>query len=157
MSGSAESTAQAPSNFVIVVVEDNPADILLVREALHANSVDSHLETYGTGESALAGLSRWLETDDPQLPNLVLLDWNLPVINGAEVLRTIRRWPLFNSTPVAVLTSSGSPRDRSQALHLGATRFIQKPMNLDDFVLHVGKQIRELLRGGGAQAASPQS
>lgn len=139
---------------IIVMVEDNPADILLVREALSANSVVSDLETYETGESALAGLSNRLNSEAPVLPDLVLLDWNLPVINGAEVLRTIRQWPLFNSTPVAVLTSSGSPRDRSQALNLGATRFIQKPMDLDDFVWQVGSQIREML-GSGAQTATP--
>lgn len=139
---------------VIVVVEDNPADIILVREALAVNSVVSQLETYGTGESALAALSSRLEEESPNLPNLVLLDWNLPAINGAEVLRTIRQWPLFDLTPVAVLTSSGSPRDRSQALNLGATRYIQKPMNLDDFVHQVGQQIRELLKGS-AQAANP--
>ena len=135
---------------VIFIVEDNPADIILVQEALEANEVISQLETYGTGESALAALSMRLAAADPHLPNLVLLDWNLPVINGAEVLRTIRQWPLLNATPVAVLTSSGSPRDRSQAMNLGATRYIQKPMTFDDFVQQVGGQIRELL----AQATS---
>lgn len=139
----------------IVVVEDNPADIILVREALSVNRVDSELETYGTGESALAALASLLSSETPKLPSLVLLDWNLPLINGAEVLRTIRQWPDFDRTPIAVLTSSGSPRDRSQALDLGATRYIQKPMNLDDFLFVVGRQLRELLvEDGGAKTGS---
>lgn len=131
--------------FSIVMVEDNPGDIVLVREALHVHQVHCNLITYPTGESALLALSRWLDDGNGSAPDLVLLDWNLPIIGGAEVLRAIRERPGFQSLPVAILTSSGSPRDRAQALHLGATRFIQKPMNLDDFMQQVGRQICELL------------
>jgi CheY-like chemotaxis protein len=136
-----------PTNepFSIVLVEDNPADVVLVREALEVHEVSCKLQSYGTGESALLALARALNGDKSPLPDLVLLDWNLPVMGGAEVLRTIREWSDFTSIPIAVLTSSGSPRDRSQALTLGATRYIQKPMNLDDFVQQVGTHIRELL------------
>jgi CheY-like chemotaxis protein len=131
---------QRPSIFL---VEDNPADILLLQEALKAKNVSSNLETYQTGESALAELSTRVEENS--LPDLVVLDWNLPGINGADVLHTIRQWRQFDQTPVAVLTSSGSPRDRSQALHLGADRYIQKPMTFDEFIDEVGRQIGELL------------
>jgi CheY-like chemotaxis protein len=133
------------NEYTIMIVEDNPADILLVREALHAHRVDCCLETHDNGERAVQALSRWEYDGATSLPNLVLLDWNLPTIGGADVLRAIRNRPQFHSVPVAILTSSGSPRDRAQALSLGATRFIQKPLGLDDFINQVGRQVRELL------------
>jgi CheY-like chemotaxis protein len=125
----------------IMIVEDNPADILLLREALDAHQVACSLETHNNGERAVQALSRWISS----LPDLVLLDWNLPTIGGADVLRAIRDQPQLHSVPVAILTSSGSPRDRAQALSLGATRFIQKPLGLDDFIDQVGRQVCELL------------
>jgi CheY-like chemotaxis protein len=127
---------------LIVMVEDNPSDIWLVRETLQANEINSVLETYETGEGVLRALANRNSVD---LPHLVLLDWNLPIINGAEVLSTLRGWPQFQNTPIAVLTSSGALRDRSQALKLGATRYIEKPMNLDEFLQEVGAEIRALL------------
>ena len=128
----------------IVIVEDNPADVLLVREALQAHRVHCSLETHDNGERAVQALSHW-EGNGAPLPDLVLLDWNLPTIGGADVLRAIRDRPQFHSVPVAILTSSGSPQDRAQAFRLGATRFIQKPLGLDDFIDQVGQQVRELL------------
>lgn len=140
--------------YAIVIVEDNPADVLLVREALQAHHVPCSLETHSNGDRAVQSLSRWIGNPNVSLPDLVLLDWNLPTIGGADVLRAIRDRPQFQSLPVAVLTSSGSPRDRDDALRLGATRFIQKPLNLDDFIDQVGRQVRELLgiatHSGGA-------
>jgi CheY-like chemotaxis protein len=127
-----------------VIVEDNPADVLLVREALQVHHVNCSLETHDNGEGAVQALSRRAD-GAASLPDLVLLDWNLPTIGGADVLRAIRDRPQFRSVPVAILTSSGSPQDRAQALSLGATRFIQKPMGLDDFIDQVGQQVRELL------------
>jgi CheY-like chemotaxis protein len=126
-------------------VEDNPADVLLVREALRAHQVVCSLETHNNGERAVQAFSRRAHNETAPLPDLVLLDWNLPTIGGADVLRAIRDQPQFQSVPVAILTSSGSPRDRSQAFSLGATRFIQKPLELDDFINQVGEQVRELL------------
>jgi len=140
-------TPQGQERSYIVIVEDNPADVVLVREALSTNDVCCTLERYETGESALAALAKRESPADLNFPSLVILDWNLPILSGAEVLQTIRRWSRFHATPIAVLTSSGSPRDRSQAMRLGATRYIQKPMNFEDFMQEVGGQIRELLAG----------
>ena len=139
------------NEYTIMIVEDNLADVVLVREALHAYRVHCSLETYENGDRAVQALSRRAHDNTAALPNLVLLDWNLPTIGGADVLRAIRDWPQFHSVPVAVLTSSNSPRDQAQALSLGATRFIQKPLGLDDFINQVGRQVRELLglKGSG--------
>ena len=67
------------------------------------------------------------------------------MIGGADVLRAIRDRLQFQSVPVAILTFSGSPRDQAQALSLGVTRFIQKPLDLNDLINQVGRQLRELL------------
>jgi CheY-like chemotaxis protein len=149
--------AQSQQRSNIVIIEDNPADILLVREALDVNEVPCSLEIYDTGESALAALAKRGNPGDPAVPSLVILDWNLPIRSGAEVLQAIRRWPQFHLTPIAVLTSSGSPRDRSQAIRLGATRYIHKPMDFEDFMRQVGGEIRELLNGGSSTVAGRQS
>jgi CheY-like chemotaxis protein len=132
--------------YSIFVVEDNPADVMLVREALSQNQLWFSLESYDTGEKALAALAKRLGETGQQLPHLVLLDWNLPTVDGSEVLRTIRSWPSLDTTPVAILTSSDSPRDRSEAFRFGASFFLQKPMNLDDFIQKVGGQLRDVLR-----------
>lgn len=131
--------------FTIMIVEDNPADIFLVREALQTYQITCSLETHNNGDGAVQALARWTPDESTSLPHLVLLDWNLPTIGGAEVLRAIRRRPQFRSVPVAVLTSSSSPQDRAEAFNLGATRFIQKPIGLDEFIQQVGSQVRELL------------
>ncbi len=129
----------------IVIVEDNPADVFLVREALQAYGIVCDLKAYDTGEEAVKGLSRYATGESIAAPNLILLDWNLPAIGGADVLRALRQWPRFQSLPVAILTSSGSPSDRTEAFRLGATRFIQKPMGYEEFIEQVGQQVRELL------------
>jgi CheY-like chemotaxis protein len=125
------------------MVEDNPADVLLVREALRANRLVCELHAYPDGEQAVEAL---LNADPSEgLPNLVLLDWNLPTIGGADVLEAIRRRPHLKNVPVAVLTSSTSSTDRETAARLGANRFIHKPNTLDEFIFGVGTCVRDLI------------
>ena len=127
------------------MVEDNRGDVILVEEALRANRIRFELEVYADGDAAVRGLTRRKGEAKSLLPQLILLDWNLPTIGGAEVLSTIRAFPGWSELPIAVLTSSSSPRDREDAARLGATRYIQKPMGLVEFIDGVGQGIRELV------------
>lgn len=145
---------KAGESIRLVMVEDNPGDILLVREVLDSQNLACEMQTYSTGEAAVEAFGKWM-AEGSGAPNLVLLDWNLPMIGGAAVLRKLREWPYFRSTPVAILTSSRSPRDRDEAFRLGATQYIEKPLDLDSFIDVVGRQVRELLGLTGAAAASP--
>jgi CheY-like chemotaxis protein len=124
----------------ILLAEDNPADIYLIREALKHHSVDASLRVATDGKDVLEQIQR--EEGPP--PALIILDLNLPRHDGIEVLEVIRTKSGLADVPVVVLTSSDSPRDRLNALHLGATRYIRKPSNLTDF-LNLGGVFKELL------------
>jgi CheY-like chemotaxis protein len=127
----------------ILVIEDNPADVYLLEEALRANDVDFNLEWIADGEQALTRLSR---VPDGAEPALVLVDLNLPRVDGKELLSAIRQTPAFRDTLVAVLTSSDSPADRRDTEALGANCYIKKPPTLDEF-LSIGRVIKELISG----------
>lgn len=124
----------------IYLVEDNPADVYLLKEALRAHDVLCDMTWLRDGEQALS----LLESGDFEEPDLVLLDLNLPRVDGREVLLRIRRIPELANIPVAILTSSDSPHDRREMEDLGATCYIQKPPTLDEF-MEVGGLIKRLV------------
>ncbi len=123
------------------MVEDNPADVFLLKEALRTHGVQFHLDWFADGEQAAAHIERIAENPNLQL---ILLDLNLPKVDGKELLARIRSHPMLSGTPVAILTSSDSPQDRADTARLGANCYIQKPPSLDEF-LHLGVTLRELL------------
>ena len=122
----------------IVMMEDNPADVLLIREALREQGLEVDLVVVPDGEAALA----WLGGDASA--DLILLDLNLPRHDGIEVLERIRSTRSLREVPVAVVSSSDSPHDRAGAERLGADRFIAKPCTLDEFLM-IGRDIKTLL------------
>jgi len=119
----------------ILLAEDNPADVYLIEEALREHGVTFQLAVAQDGEQAIAMVSKSALNFD-----IVLLDLNMPKRDGSEVLEILRG----TSTPVIVLTSSDSPVDRTEAMRLGATRYIRKPTGLDDF-LAIGATIKEIV------------
>ena len=124
----------------VVLIEDNPADIYLVREALRACNLLCDLTVFQTFESAIEALrSGTLHKLDA-----FLIDLNLRTGSGLDILDEIRRSDSFRSTAVAILTSSDSPRDRDAATQLGANLYIRKPTELDDFLNEVGSAIAKL-------------
>ena len=125
----------------ILIIEDNPADVYLVKEALRAHNVTFDLNWIADGEQAARAIDAF-GAATPQ-PNIVLLDLNLPKIDGKELLARIRRNRHFDHTPVAILTSSDSPADRSDAAQLGANYYIKKPPTLDEF-LAIGGIIKQM-------------
>ena len=130
----------------ILLAEDNPADVYLIRHALAENSVECSLEVARDGREALAFLYSRDNAANVSPPDLILLDLNLPQHDGVEILQRIRQSRRLEAVPVIVFTSSDSPADRLSATQLGITRYIKKPSLLDDF-LAIGAVIREVLAG----------
>jgi CheY-like chemotaxis protein len=128
----------------ILVVEDNPADIDLTREAFRDVSVTSTADVHAVtnGEEALRFLRGEEEFSDRQRPDLVLLDLNLPLKDGRDVLAEIKRDPDLRRIPVLVLTTSSSTEDVRAAYDRHANAYIQKPVGFGDF-LAVATSIRD--------------
>ena len=110
----------------ILLIEDNPADVLLVREALRSYSTPADSVSAYDGEQGLQ-----LLTDRTFKPDLILLDVNLPKFSGLELLE---RYDTREGAPVIVLTSSDDADDRERALELGAREYIQKPVGFREFI-----------------------
>jgi two-component system response regulator len=116
----------------ILLVEDNPDDIELTTRALRQNNIKNELVVATDGEEAL----RYLQPEGgmPQPPLLVLLDINIPKINGLEVLRTLRSDPRTRCIPVVVLTTSNEERDIVESYQLGANSYVRKPVAFENFL-----------------------
>jgi DNA-binding response OmpR family regulator len=134
----------------IFIVEDHTPDVYLVEKALRENMVMFELTRFEDGEQAL---ERFRQVNLDTAPDLIILDLNVPKINGMDILRALRNHPLGIRVPIAILTSSRAQRDKIEATALGADRFITKPLDLRSFVGIVGRSLKELLeeRKEGAQ------
>lgn len=128
----------------VLLADDNPSDVYLIREALKEHSVVCDLRVAADGRDALKIISG--ENADVNVGNLslIILDLNLPRHDGIEILRRLRDSPDLTHVPVVVLTSSDSPRDRLMSHELGAERYLRKPSNLDEF-LKLGAIFKDLL------------
>lgn len=118
----------------ILLVEDNAPDVRLTIEALREGKVRNELHVVRDGADALAFVRREPPFEVAPRPDLILLDLNLPKVNGLEVLRTIKGDPDLRRIPVVVLTTSNTDRDRFAAYDLHANSYITKPLDLDDFL-----------------------
>ncbi len=124
----------------ILMVEDNPGDIRLTVEALKEAKVRNNLHTVEDGVEALAFLRREGRYAEVPRPDLVLLDLNLPKMNGREVLAEIKEDPDLRRIPVVILTVSQAEQDIVKSYNLHANCYITKPVDLDQF-LEVVKSI----------------
>ena len=127
----------------IIIVEDNPADVLLFTEALAFHGIHADVTHFPDGLAAVAALQSEQESWNPP-PHMVFLDLNMPGITGFEVLKTIRDSPSRANTRVIVFTSSHAPADKEKATALGADRFVRKPTDLRAFFDVVSSTVREL-------------
>ena len=116
----------------ILLVEDNPGDARLTREALAASGVRNTLHDVRDGEQALAFLRREGAFQTAPTPDLILLDLNLPRRDGREVLEDMKGDPTLKHIPVVVLTSSQADEDILRSYRLHANCFITKPRDLDE-------------------------
>jgi two-component system response regulator len=127
----------------ILLVEDNPDDVELTRLAFDEAKIANQLAVVGDGAEALDYLfarGRFADRDPADLPSLVLLDLNLPKVDGREVLQAIRANDATRSLPVVVLTTSTEPFDVEATYALGVNSYIQKPVDFEQFVWAV-KQV----------------
>lgn len=118
----------------LLLVEDNAADVRLTREALAEGKVKNKLNVVSDGLEALAYLRREPPFEGVAKPDLILLDLNLPKMDGREVLAEIKSDEILKTIPVVVLTTSKSADDITQTYDLHANCFIQKPVDLDQFL-----------------------
>lgn len=118
----------------VLLVEDNPGDVRLTREALIEGKVRNNLSVVPDGVEALAFLRREGRYAEAARPDVILLDLNLPRKDGREVLEEIKADPALRSIPVVVLTSSEAERDIARAYALHANCYITKPVDLDQFI-----------------------
>ncbi len=115
----------------ILLVEDNPGDARLTREALAQSKVRNNMRHASDGEEALAFLRRQGRFGNAPAPDLILLDLNLPRRDGREVLEEIKSDPQLKHIPVVILTSSQAEEDILRSYRLHANCFITKPVDLE--------------------------
>jgi two-component system, chemotaxis family, response regulator Rcp1 len=118
----------------ILLVEDNPVDVLMTRRALQDDSGSNNLHVVEDGEQATDFLHRQGGFSGAPVPDLILLDLNLPKKNGREVLAEIKKDPALLHIPVVVLTTSAAETDILRSYQLHANCFITKPVDLDQFL-----------------------
>lgn len=118
----------------ILMVEDNPADVRLTREAFKDAKVLNNMSVVGDGEEALLFLRRQGSYANVPKPDLILLDLNLPKKDGREVLAEIKSDPALKRIPVVVLTTSEDEKDILKAYDLHVNAYITKPVDLDQFM-----------------------
>ena len=118
----------------ILLVEDNPGDVRLIREALRENKMGDNLNVVGDGAEAIAFLRREGKYANAPRPGLILLDLNLPKKDGREVLAEIKAEEGLRRIPVLVLTSSEAEEDVLKAYNHHDNCYIAKPVDLDQFI-----------------------
>jgi len=128
---------------LIWVVEDNPADVYLIRSSLQRHGIAAELRLAQDGEQAI----RFIQEADEggPLPSLALLDLNLPKFSGPEVLKTMRASPRCNVIPVIVV-SSAPPLKQEEMLALQIAAYFRKPLDFEEF-MRLGELVKKTLDG----------
>jgi CheY-like chemotaxis protein len=125
----------------IIVIEDSEADASVIQEALDMWSLDCEVKRFRDGADAIPTL---LDERTP-VPDVILLDLNMPRSDGLDILRKIRNTPRLTYTPVGILTGSRASSDKLRASIIGATRYINKPMSYEEYVLSVRQAVQDML------------
>jgi len=118
----------------ILLVEDNPGDVRLTTEALAEAKVRNRLAVAGDGVEALRYLRREAPFEDAPRPDIILLDLNMPRMDGREVLEEIKADPTLAAIPVVILTTSAAEEDILRSYQLHASCYITKPVDLEQFL-----------------------
>jgi CheY-like chemotaxis protein len=134
----------ADRRLAVLIVDDDPGDVLLIREALEAAGRAHAIYVAVDGQEAVTFLRRTGRHARAPRPDVVLLDLNMPGKNGREVLAEIKPDPQLASIPILVFTTSQDPDDILTAYSLYANAYVCKPINLDDFAIVVTR-IEEFL------------
>ena len=118
----------------ILLVEDNPGDVRLTREAFKEAKVRNNLHAVGDGVKAMEFLHREGDYADVPRPDIILLDLNLPRKDGREVLAEAKRDPELRRIPIVILTTSKAEEDIAKTYDLHANCYISKPVDFDRFI-----------------------
>lgn len=121
-------------NLELLVVEDNPAEILLLEEVLAEAGVALELRVVNDGDEGLAYLRREGRYAGATRPDLIMLDLNLPGLDGRQVLKEIKADPELRAIPVIILSTSQSEEDIAECYRLQANCYISKPVSLEEFI-----------------------
>src|SRR5690349_19341444 len=117
------------SNIInLLLVEDDPDDVELMRQALEDNGIEFQMEVVNHGDRVIPHLEMC-----KKFPDVIVLDLNLPKLHGREVLKRIKSTHSFSAIPVAILTTSSSQTERENCLNAGADAFITKPSSVPGF------------------------
>jgi two-component system response regulator len=127
------------NNKPILLVEDNPDDEALAIRAFKKSNMTNEIVVARDGEQALSYLFDKDRLASKEFPSVVLLDLNLPKIDGLEVLRQIRSNPSTKRLPVVILTSSKHEEDLIEGYNLGANSYVRKPVDFNEFVTAVSQ------------------
>lgn len=134
----------------IFLAEDNLGDVFLIEEALRRQSLDCEIDHYSTAEEAIRAAELCGEMSP--VPDLMVLDYNLPRGNGSDILAAASRNPRLSGVPKVIVTSFLQPEELAQAAELGAHGVITKPVDFEVFMRDVGAKVAAMLRGGAARA-----
>lgn len=129
----------------IVLIEDNPADVLLVEMALKESHIEFEMTRFEDGEEAVSALCSPAGAFNALHPDAILLDLNTPRSDGFEVLGKLRQNPHLADVPIAIITSSQARSDKHRTALIGAVSYIEKPAQLDEFLSTVGLAVKAML------------
>ncbi|MCM8528903.1 MAG: response regulator [Lentisphaeraceae bacterium] len=118
----------------ILLVEDNPGDVFLTKKAFETSKLANHLVVAPDGEVALKMLKKEDEYEAQPTPDIILLDLNLPKVDGKEVLEAIKEDEKLRKIPVVILTSSNAEKDILMSYELHANSYIVKPVDFSNFL-----------------------
>ena len=142
--------------FRILLVEDNAADVYLMRQALKGAGLNFELTVIEDGADALSFARRLGKYANSPIPDLAVIDLNLPKNGGGEVLAAMRQSETLSKVPVAIMTSSSAPAEQLRVSVLGVQRFITKPPILEEF-LQIGELLKEVLLDGSRLSCTDRS
>lgn len=118
----------------ILLVEDNEGDILLTLEAFEESKLKTEISVAKNGQEALDFLYKTGEHKNKKTPDLILLDINIPIFNGHEVLKRIKADSQLKKIPVIILTTSTSDKDLNRAYENYCNSYVEKPLNIHEFL-----------------------
>lgn len=151
---SRDTTEPSKASPRVIIVDDSPADTRLTIEALKDSVPDAVVETYESGEALLEGIRTW---SDSRLPDLLLLDLNLPGIQGLEVLSALKEDRKSRVIPIAILSGSMAQEDVHSAYFRQANCFIHKTDSLDGYLTNVAVCARFWLHTAARVSTVPRA
>ena len=123
----------SPSPVRILVVDDDPGDVLMIEEALEDSDVDKVIDVVNDGQEAMEFLRREGRHSEARRPDVILLDLNMPRMDGRQVLGAVKQDEDLRTIPIVVLTTSNADTDIVGSYTLQANAYVTKPIDLDDF------------------------